>query len=312
MPDPLAEKRGRLLAQCADLPLLCRLVEVSEGNPVARKLEKLSRFGPRYLTWAAARAGLAPRTVEFPLFWGRRLTLPWTDDADFTTFYLAGGPGGPEYKLVRWFIRNLKEDDVFYDVGANYGFYAHLASELIGDSGQIHAFEPLPEVHDWLVKNRPRLAARLVEAALWDATGTATLYRHRLSDAFNTLEKEVTDFDPTRGPERTEVDTVTLDDYVLKEKPPTVMKIDVEGGERRLLAGAEKTIRGVRPRIAMEAWAGEGGRRFTLPAARTLLDWGYEALALDAEGGASPLRDDALAGWLDAVQVWDNLIFIPR
>ncbi|UPT73492.1 MAG: hypothetical protein M0D55_16720 [Elusimicrobiota bacterium] len=66
MSDPLAEKRGRLLAQCADLPRRCRLVEASEGGAVSRKLEKLRLFGGRYLTWAAARAGLAPETVEFP------------------------------------------------------------------------------------------------------------------------------------------------------------------------------------------------------------------------------------------------------
>lgn len=312
MTDPLAEKRGRLLAACADLPRLCRLVEVSEGDPISRKLTKLSSFGTRYLTWAAARAGLEPGEVEFPLFWGRRLVLPWTDDADFTTFYLAGGPGGPEYKLVRWFIRNLKEDDVFYDVGANYGFYTQLASELLGEAGQLHAFEPLPEIHEWLVRNRPRLAARLVDAALWDATGEATLYRHRLSDAFNTLEKDVTDFDPTRGPERTEVRTIRLDDYVAKEKAPTVMKIDVEGGEKRLLAGAEKTIRAARPAIAMEAWAGEGGRRFTLPAARLLSDWGYEIRALDEAGGTSPLDVADVPAFLDAISGWDNLIFTAK
>lgn len=310
MPDPLAEKRGRLLAACADLPRRLRLIEVSEGNPVARKLEKLSLFGTRYLTWAAARAGMNPGTVTFPLFWSRELTLPWTDDADFVAFYLAGGPGGPEYKLVRWFIRNLREDDVFYDVGANYGFYTHLASELLGEAGQIHAFEPLPGIHEWLQKNSPRLAARLVDAALWDATGEATLYRHRLSDAFNTLEKDVTDFDPTRGPDKTEVRTIRLDDYAAKEKPPTVMKIDVEGGEKRLLAGAEKTIRAAKPSIAMEAWAGEGGRRFTLPAARILLDWGYEVRSLDDDGGTSALAPADLPAFLDAIRGWDNLIFV--
>ncbi|UPT73493.1 MAG: FkbM family methyltransferase [Elusimicrobiota bacterium] len=238
--------------------------------------------------------------------------MPWSDDADFTTFYLAGGPGGPEYKLVRWFIRNLKSGDVFYDVGANYGFYTMLASELLGEEGQLHAFEPLPEVHEWLARNSPRLAARLVDAALWDATGTATLYKHRLGDAFNTLEKEVTDFDPTRGPGRTEVRTITLDDYAKAEKPPTVMKIDVEGGEKRLLAGAEKTLRSARPAIAMEAWAGEGGRRFTLPAARLLLDWGYEVRSLDEDGGTAPLAPESLPAFLDAIRGWDNLIFVSK
>ncbi len=310
--DPLAAKRGRFLALAADLPERCRLIEVSEGPSLARKLRKLSLFGARYLRWAATRAGLKPGRVEFPLFWGKLMRLPYADDADFVTFYLAGVPGGPEYKLVRWFIRNLKEGDIFYDAGANYGFYTALASEFTGETGQVHAFEPLPEIHDELVRNFAASAVRAVDAALWDKSGEATLYRHRLSDAFNTLEPEVTDFDRTRGGETVMVRCLTLDEYAKTNKPPTVIKIDVEGGEKRLLAGGSQTLRAARPVVAMEVWAGEGGERFSLPAARALFDLDYAAYALDEGGGEKALAADALPAFLRALGVWDNLVFRPR
>ena len=186
MLDPLADRRARFLDLAADLPARCRLVERSEGGSLARKLRKLSLFGGRYLRWAAARAGLRPGMVELTLFWGARMRVPYTDNADFVTFYLVGAPGGPEYKLARWFIRNLKAGDRFYDAGASYGFYTMLAGEFVGPEGEIHAFEPLPEIHARLAANAPR--AHVVDAALWDLTGTATMHRNPISDSFNTLE----------------------------------------------------------------------------------------------------------------------------
>lgn len=313
MTDPLAAQRGRFLALAADLPERCRLVERSEGNGVLRKLRKLAAFGPRYLRWAAARAGLKPGAVELPLFWGGRMNLPYSDDADFVTFYLVGAPGGPEYKLVRYFIRTLMPGDVFYDAGANYGFFSMLAGEFVGARGQIHAFEPMPEVHAWLRRNTPWPIAHVVNAALWDRSGTATLYRHRLSDALNTLEQEVTELDDARGKGSLEVPCLTLDDYVRNSAPPTVVKIDVEGGERRLLAGAAATLRDARPAVTMEVWAGAAGERFSLPACRVLLAAGYRAHSLSEDGTPAPLAEGELAPYLASLPgLWDNLVFLHR
>ncbi len=129
---------------------------------------------------------------------------------------------------------------------------------------------------------------------------------------FNTLEEEVTDFDPTRGSLRTEVRCTTLDDYVKENRPPTVMKIDVEGGEKRLLAGALDTLRRHRPAIAMETWAREGGERFSLPSCRTLIEWGYRPHALSEEGTPSPLAAADLPAFIREMPAgWDNLVFLP-
>ncbi len=310
--DPLAAQRGRFLALTDDLPARCRLVELSEGNSLLRKLRKLTLFRGRYLRWALARAGLRPGLVEVPLFWGGRMQLPYTDDSDFVTFYLVGAPAGPEYKLARYFIRTLKPGDSFYDAGANYGFYTLLAGEFIGAQGEIHAFEPTPEIYAWLQRNTPGPIARIVDAALWDRCGTATLYRHRLGNALNTLEAEVSAFDPTYNPLRTEVRCTTLDEYAQKNLPPTVIKIDIEGGEKRLIAGGLETFRKVRPVIAMEVWAGKSGERFSLPACRTLLDLGYAAHSLCEDGTLSPLAPANLASFIQSFPaIWENLIFLP-
>lgn len=311
MTDPLASRRDHFLALSADLPARCRLVETSEGGSLSRKLEKLSRFGSRYVRWAFARIGLKPGVVEVPLFWGGRMDLPYADDADFVTFYLAGVPGGPEYKLVRWLIRTLKPSDSFYDAGANYGFFTMLAAEFVGPAGEIHAFEPLPGVHAWLRVNAPA-SVRVVDSALWDRAGKATLYKHRLSDALNTLEPEVAGIDTTRPAVTTEVNCTTLDAYAKEHRPPTVIKIDVEGGEQRLIAGGAQTLRSARPAVAMEIWAGANGEKFSLPACRALLDLGYAAHSLSEDGELIPLPAAELPAFIKSLPlIWDNLVFLP-
>lgn len=40
--------------------------------------------------------------------------------------------------------RCVAENDVVYDIGANFGFHTLLASRLVGNKGQVIAFEPLP------------------------------------------------------------------------------------------------------------------------------------------------------------------------
>lgn len=310
--DTLAARRERFLALAEDLPARCRLIELSEGNSLLRKLRKLVLFRGRYVRWAAARAGLRPGAVELPLFWGGRMSLPYSDDADFVTFYLAGSPGGPEYKLARYFIRTLMPNDCFYDAGANYGFYTLLAGEFVGAGGEIHAFEPMPAISAGLKRNSPGPTTRVVDSALWDRSGTATLYRSPLADVCNTLEPEVAGLDPAHASLKVEVRCTTLDDYVKENRPPTVIKIDIEGGEKRLIAGGLKTLINARPAVAMEVWAGLNGERFSLPACRALRDLGYAAQRLNEDGTTSPLAAGDLPDFIRSLPgVWDNLIYLP-
>ena len=58
-----------------------------------------------------------------------------------------------EFGLTRFFIDFLDEGDVFFDVGAHYGYFSVLASNLVGPTGRIHSFEPTPFVADRLRSN---------------------------------------------------------------------------------------------------------------------------------------------------------------
>src|ERR1700687_1672184 len=49
--------------------------------------------------------------------------------------------------------RIIRPGDVVIDVGANFGWYTTLLAELVGESGHVYSFEPVPAAHDRLVEN---------------------------------------------------------------------------------------------------------------------------------------------------------------
>lgn len=50
-------------------------------------------------------------------------------------------------------LSRLKAGDVFVDVGANIGYFTIVAASLVGEQGQVYAFEPDPENYRLLQKN---------------------------------------------------------------------------------------------------------------------------------------------------------------
>ena len=64
----------------------------------------------------------------------------------------------PETRLTKFLIKNTNREDVFFDIGANFGFFTVLARAMLGDdpingTPQIYAFEPTPSIFKILSKN---------------------------------------------------------------------------------------------------------------------------------------------------------------
>lgn len=46
---------------------------------------------------------------------------------------------------VAWFIHDqLKPGDIFYDIGANAGYFTLVAAKAVGPEGRVIAFDPVP------------------------------------------------------------------------------------------------------------------------------------------------------------------------
>lgn len=140
--------------------------------------------------------------------------------------------------------RSLKPGDVFLDLGANGGIYTVVAGKLVGDAGRVYAFEPGRAEQALLRQNICRNDLRnvtVIGSAVSDRVGTAR-FAISLDGAMNSLRQ--TRHPMQRVVEWREVETTTLDDFLERARPRRVdiIKMDVEGAEKLVLAGARRFL----------------------------------------------------------------------
>jgi FkbM family methyltransferase len=149
--------------------------------------------------------------------------------------------------------RLLAPGDVFYDIGANVGFFTIVGARLVGPTGRVVAFEPVPWCAQAVARNIELNGfehASIRAEAVGGEDGRARLLV--VGEAsWSHLESTGRHADV-----RDEIDVavVSLDSLVAAGTipPPTVMKIDTEGAELQAIAGARATIAEHRPAIVCE------------------------------------------------------------
>lgn len=145
------------------------------------------------------------------------------------------------------FIAFAEQAHTIVDVGAERGFYAALARQVMQPESRLAIVEPEPVRAGLLVEFFRSDAAITVHAvAAWDADETLTLTRPAGCS-------------PTSAPVSGETFTapaVRLDDLLAGTRPDLI-KIDVEGAEGRVLRGMDRVLREDRPVVLLEyhPWA---------------------------------------------------------
>lgn len=145
--------------------------------------------------------------------------------------------------------RTIKPGWTVVDVGANLGYYALLASRLIGPQGRVFAFEPTPSTYQVLLENIGLNRARNIapyQVAMCDFCGSVSVIEQEV-DGWNRIG-----LDGEPGAHR--VPSLTLDRFVDEQKLERIdmIKVDIEGAEHKFLQGARATIKSFRPIIAVE------------------------------------------------------------
>lgn len=134
-------------------------------------------------------------------------------------------------------LDSLRPGDVFYDVGANVGVVTMLAARRGGDGVEVQAFEPEPRNFAQLTKNLERNGIRNAhpqQLALGNETGTATLFvAGDVGSGFHSL---VAGANAQNVKVEIKIDT-PANVAARLGKPPTVVKIDVEGAETDVVSG---------------------------------------------------------------------------
>lgn len=156
--------------------------------------------------------------------------------------------------------RLLKPGDHVVDVGGNIGYFTALFAAMVGSTGRVDVFEPVPANLSYLRRNVAALDnVEVVECALSDDVGEADFFVEHLTGQNSSL---VGDYAPLQrnsvkagvAPrvEKVVVATDTLDHRYARTDRLDFVKIDVEGGELRVLRGGLDALRRLRPILLLE------------------------------------------------------------
>lgn len=163
--------------------------------------------------------------------------------------------GAFEAAELDFIASTVSEGETVIDVGANVGLFSIALAIAVGRSGKVTAIEPLPSnVHR--LKNNVDLNrldnVNVIQAAAGSEAGVAKL--HLARDPAYSSTALIAD-EGMDSSDSVEVDTVTLDQLWADMGHPQVsfLKVDVEGGEMNVMAGATKMIAKCRPRILVES-----------------------------------------------------------
>lgn len=140
--------------------------------------------------------------------------------------------GSYELKMATFVASQIRPGDVFWDVGAHFGYYTLVAAKA---GARVHAFEPDPDNRAFLTRHVRwnSLDAVVHECALGDADGTGTFGGGRGSGGRS-----------VGGGERP-IAIRSMKSLVSSGtcERPDFLKIDVQGGEVNVFMGACDVLR---------------------------------------------------------------------
>ncbi len=145
----------------------------------------------------------------------------------------------------------LRPGDVFFDVGANIGFFTLLASRSVGPRGSLYAFEARPDIARAAETNLRRngVLGTVLSVAVGDSDGTVPLLIAAHPGGSTIEPSMAVDTVRTLMVEQVSVDSLLSSGLV---PPPNVVKIDVEGAERAVLRGMSDTLKWHQPTLVFE------------------------------------------------------------
>ena len=161
--------------------------------------------------------------------------------------------GNYEPMIETLLLSSLRSGDIFYDVGAHIGLFSLLAARRVGKSGSVFAFEADPENAERIREHANRNGLKqihVIECAVWSSPGRLSFVRVPVDSSRN--QGAVVDNPSIYSEATIEVRSVSLDNFVQEHLRPTLIKIDVEGGEADVLVGSRETLKSSTPLVICE------------------------------------------------------------
>jgi FkbM family methyltransferase len=217
------------------------------GALIRNALRRLGRLYPLYSgcgtianapLWRALMAGAPDEDVAEIRGTAARLIVPTADFIGAAVY----GLGDLDPKVTWVAQRILRPGDTALDIGANLGLVAMAMAHAVGPSGRIEAFEP-----------QPRFAALTRRSAALNGFAHLTLHEVALGRTDGTVSLHV----PHQNMGRASISRAEGADEVIQVAqrdagallasldlgPIRLIKMDVEGYETEVVAGAEAVLR---------------------------------------------------------------------
>lgn len=218
------------------------LTRISRDNRVdlGRRL-RASDAGRTALGRAAEWYGRAPLTIETGPAAGM-----YVDTSYLPLDHAHAGAilrGSLEPTVHQAMIRTVRPGSTFFDIGANVGYFTLVGARMVGPSGRVVAFDPVPVCAAAVASNIAlnQLDHTSIRAvAVGDHAGQARL--QVVEEASWSCLSDTGSHENTE--EEIDVEMVKLDDLVASGElpPPDVLKIDTEGAEIMVLEGMRETL----------------------------------------------------------------------
>lgn len=165
---------------------------------------------------------------------------------------------------------------VVYDVGANIGYFTLMFSRLVGESGAVFAFEPLPanleRLKENLELNGLTSLVKVHPVAVIDESKTVEFLIGSSGAMGKTIGSAGRENEELYQ-ESIEVPGIALDDFIFKQEnpPPRAIKMDIEGGETLAIQGMRRLLGELKPLVFLELH----GEEAAIVLWKTLDEFGY-------------------------------------
>ena len=206
-----------------------------------------------------------------------------------------------EKQTTELFERIVKPGMIVFDVGAHVGYYTLLAARQIGETGEVHAFEPEPSNYNLLTQNvefNNYQNVECVNKVVSKDTGSTELFLTSLDNGRYSIYNHGL-------PKKRSVlaQSISLDDYVSDKNLTKIdlIKVDVEGAETDVLNGAVKLLNSLNVRNVIIEFNPELLQNAGVPPREFLVkssSWRFNINYIDEDNGLLPLPEDDVDGFI--------------
>ena len=152
----------------------------------------------------------------------------------------------PMYKLfknkqdafeIELLKKHIKQNDIVLDIGANIGFYATILSDIVGEKGVVHCFEPDSKNFEHLKKTTADFKnIKINNKAVGPKTEKLKIYTSK------NLNVDHRTYKPEEYDKEIEIDAVSIDDHLAADPKVDFIKMDIQGFEMQAIQGMQTIL----------------------------------------------------------------------